>query len=71
MQRQQKLLLSCMVGGLMLFYGIAALTSPEIAKTALGSTVHLGIFDAQPSCQTRSPNYHVIEANRRLVGKRH
>ena len=73
MQRQQKLLLSCMVGGLMLFYGIAALTSPEIAKTALGSTVHLGIFDAQVNLLARgsgffvgpnqiATNYHVIEA---------
>ena len=73
MRRQQKLLLSCMVGGLMLFYGIAALTSPEIAKTALGSTVHLGIFDAQVNLLARgsgffvgpnqiATNYHVIEA---------
>ena len=50
MQRQQKSLLSFIVWGLMLFYGItvtAALTSRQIAETALGSTVYLGIFDAQ------------------------
>ena len=76
MQRQQKLLLSVMVGGLMLFYGTtvaAALTSQEIAETALGSTVHLGIFDAQVNPLARgsgffvgpnqiATNYHVIEA---------
>ena len=73
---QRKLLLSFMVGGLMLFYGTTvatALTSPEIAKTALGSTVHLGIFDAQVKPLARgsgffvapnqiATNYHVIEA---------
>ena len=73
---QRKLLLSFMVGGLMLFYGttvVTALTSPEIAKTALGSTVHLGIFDAQVNLLAKgsgffvgpnqiATNYHVIEA---------
>ena len=73
---QRKLLLSFMVGGLMLFYGTTvatALTSREIAETALGSTVHLGIFDAQVKPLARgsgffvapnqiATNYHVIEA---------
>ena len=46
--------------------------SPEIAKTALGSTVHLEIFDAQGKPLARgsgffvapnqiATNYHVIE----------
>ena len=76
MQRRQKLLLSFVVGVLMLFYGttvIAALTPPEIAKIAEGSTVVLGIFDAQVNLLARgsgffvgpdliATNYHVIEA---------
>ena len=44
MQRQQKLLLNFIVGGLVLFYGTAVAavpTSQEIAKIALGSTVYL------------------------------
>ena len=47
---QRKLLLSFMVGGLVLCYGITvatALTSQEIAKIALGSTVHLATINTQ------------------------
>ena len=50
MQRQQKLLLSFMVWGLVSFYKItaaAALTSPKIAEIALGSTVHLSSHKCQ------------------------
>ncbi len=75
MQRQQKLLLSFIVGGLMLFYGIAvaaALTPQEIAKIALGSTVHLYIINTEGGSIGRgsgffvgsnrvATNYHVIE----------
>ena len=73
MQRQQKLLLNFIVGGLVLFYGttvVAVPTSQEIAKIALGSTVHLGIIHAKGG-NTGSgffvgpnqvaTNYHVIE----------
>ena len=71
---RQKLLLSFMVGGLMLFYGIAvaaALTPPEIAKIAEDSTVLLDIRDAYGKRWRGSgffvgpnqiaTNYHVIE----------
>ena len=50
MQCRQRLLTSLTVWGLVLFYGVTvatALTSQEIADTALGSTVHLGITDAK------------------------
>ena len=74
MQRRRKLLLSFMVGGLVLFYGtaVAAIpTSQEIAKIALGSTVHLGIIHAEGGntgsgffigSNQIATNYHVIEA---------
>ena len=71
---RQKLLLSFMVEGLMLFYGIAvaaALTPPEIAKIAEDSTVLLDIRDADGKRWRGSgffvgpnqiaTNYHVIE----------
>ena len=73
MQRQQKLLLSFMVWGLVLFYGttvVAVPTSQEIAKVALGSTVHLGIINAKGGSTGSgffvgpnqiATNYHVIE----------
>ena len=86
MQRRQKLLLSFMVWGFVLFYGTtveAALTPQEIAKTALGSTVHLGVIDAKGKSWTGSgfvvhdgqiaTNHHVIDnmsiGGVRLVGK--
>ncbi len=84
MQRQQKLLLSLTVWGFVLFYGTtvaAAPTSQEIAKIALGSTVHLGIIRAKGGSTGSgffvgpnqvATNYHVIEdlliAKARLVG---
>ncbi len=74
MQRQQKLLLSVMVGGLVLFYGMTAavdLTSQEIADIALGSTVRLDFIDVKSNSWTGSgfviyddkvaTNYHVVE----------
>ena len=74
MQRRQKLLLSFMIWGLILFYGIAvaaALTPQEIANIALGSTVHLGIIDTKANLKFGSgfvvhdgqiaTNHHVIE----------
>ncbi len=75
MQRQQKLLLSFMVWGFVAFYGTTvatALTSEDVAKIALDSTVHLGIFDAQDNLRATgsgfvihgnqvATNYHVIE----------
>ena len=74
MQHQQKLLLSFMVWGLVLFDGIAvatALTPQEIAQTALGSTVLLVIKDTTGRSSLGSgfvvrdgqiaTNYHVIE----------
>ena len=85
MQRQQKLLLSCMVGGLMLFYGIAvaaALTPQEIHKIAEDSTVLLEIRHAKGNRMGSgfivhddqiATNYHVIEnmliGTAKLVGK--
>ena len=86
MQRRQKLLLNFMVWGLVLFYGIAveaALTPQEIAKITLGSTVHLGVVDANGKSWTGSgfvirddqivTNYHVIDnmsiGGVKLVGK--
>ena len=83
---RQKLLLSFMVGRLVLFDGIevtAALTSQEIAKTTLGSTVHLGLIDAKGNSWTGSgfvirdgqiaTNHHVIDnmsiGGARLVGQ--
>ena len=75
MQRQQKLLLSFMVWGLVLFYGItveAALTPQEIHKIAKDSTVHLFLLNADRSVHSTgsgffvapkhiATNYHVIE----------
>ena len=73
MQRRQQLLLSFMVWGLVLFYGttvVAVPTSQEIAKIALGSTVHLGIIRAKGGSTGSgffvgpnqiATNYHVIE----------
>ena len=71
---QQKLLLSFMVGGLMLFYGTTvatALTPQEIGKISSGSTVLLEINDAKGNRSTGSgfvvhddkiaTNYHVVE----------
>ena len=85
MQRQQKLLLSCMVGGLMLLYGIAvaaALTPQEIHKIAEDSTVLLEIRHAKGNRMGSgfivhddqiATNYHVIEnmliGTAKLVGK--
>ena len=86
MQRRQKLLLSFVVWGLMLFYGTtvaAARTPQEIAKITLGSTVHLGVVDANGKSWTGSgfvlrddqivTNYHVIDnmsiGGVKLVGK--
>ena len=57
MQRQKKLLLGLTVWGLVLFYGITvatALTAREIAEIALGSTVHLGLRDAEGTSWTGS-----------------
>ena len=74
MQRGQKLLLTFIVWGLMLFYGTTvatALTSEEIAKIALGSTVHVGIIHTGGGntgsgffigSNQIATNYHVIEA---------
>ena len=87
MQRQQKSLLKCIVWGFVLFYAIAvatALTPQEIAETALGSTVHLGIIDTQANPKFGSgfvvhndqiaTNHHVIEDMlvefAKLVGKK-
>lgn len=76
MQGRQKLLLSFMVWGLVLFYGTTATTalaSEKIAKIALGSTVHVAIIDdAQDRLHGTgsgffvgpnqiATNYHVIE----------
>ena len=73
MQRRQQLLLSFMVWGLVLFCGttvVAVPTSQEIAKIALGSTVHLGIIHAKGGSTGSgffvgpnqiATNYHVIE----------
>ena len=74
MRRRQKLLLSFMVGGLVLFYRIivaAALTPQEIHKIAQDSTVHLGFTDAQGNRWTGSgfvfhdgqvaTNHHVVD----------
>jgi S1-C subfamily serine protease/tetratricopeptide (TPR) repeat protein len=88
MRRRQKLLpsLSLMVGGFVLLYEITvatALTPQEIAKTALGSTVHLGVIDAKGKSWAGSgfvvhdgqiaTNHHVINdmsiGGVRLVGK--
>ena len=86
MQRRQKLILSLTVCGLVLFYGTtvaAARTPQEIAKITLGSTVHLGVVDANGKSWTGSgfvirddqvvTNYHVIDnmsiGGARLVGK--
>ena len=83
---RQKLLLSFMIGRLVLFDGIevtAALTSQEIAKTTLGSTVHLGLIDAKGNSWTGSgfvirdgqiaTNHHVIDnmsiGGAKLVGQ--
>ena len=73
MQRRRKFLLSIMVGGLVLFYGITlatALTTRQIAEIALNSTVHLVFTDAQGNRWTGSgfvvhdgriaTNYHVV-----------
>ena len=73
MQRRQKLLLSFMVGGLVLFYGITvatAITSQEI-EIAKGSTVYLMFKDSKGNRWTGSgfvvhdgqiaTNYHVID----------
>ena len=84
MQRRQKLLLSLTVWGFVLFCGTtmaADLTSQEIAKIALDSTVHLGIIHAKGGSTGSgffvgpnqvATNYHVIEdlliAKARLVG---
>ena len=82
----QKLLLIFIVWGLVLCYGITvttALTSQEIAKTALGSTVHLGFIDGKGDPKLGSgfvvrngqiaTNYHVIKGTSmgfaKLVGK--
>ena len=85
MRRRQKLLPSFMVGGFVLFYGITmatALTPQEIAKTALGSTVHLVVIDAKGKSWGSgfvvhggqiATNYHVIDnmwiGSAKLVGK--
>ena len=86
MQRRQKLILSLTVCGLVLFYGTtvaAARTPQEIAKITLGSTVHLGVVDANGKSWTGSgfvirddqivTNYHVIDnmsiGGVKLVGK--
>ncbi len=74
MQCHQKLLLSFMVGGLVLFCGTtldAALTSQEIYTIAEGSTVHLGFTDAKGNRWTGSgfvirdghiaTNHHVVD----------
>ena len=76
MDCRQKLLLGLMVWGLVLFYETAvaaARTSQEIAKIALGSTVHVAIIDdAQGNLHGTgsgffvgfnqiATNYHVIE----------
>ncbi len=73
MQGRQKLLLSVMVWGLVLFYGTVvatALTTPQIAEIALDSTVHLALTDAQGNRWTGSgfivqdgqiaTNHHVV-----------
>ena len=86
MQRQGKFLLSLMVGAIVLFYGTTmatALTTQEIAKIALGSTVHLGLRNTEGKSWTGSgfvihdgqiaTNYHVIDdmlvGGVKLVGK--
>ena len=74
MQCHQKLLLSFMVGGLVLFCGPtldAALTSQEIYTIAEGSTVHLGFTDTKGNRWTGSgfvirdghiaTNHHVVD----------
>ena len=74
MQCRQTLLLSFMVGGLVLFYGITgatALPPQEIAEIALDSTVHLSFTDTKGNRWTGSgfvihdchiaTNYHVVE----------
>ena len=70
---QRKLLLSFMVGGLMLFYGVtatAALTPQEIGRIARGSTVLLEIRKAKGNSlgsgfviygDKIATNYHVVE----------
>ena len=81
MQHQLHLLLTCLVFGLLLFYGITvatALTSPEIAQTALGSTVLL-VIEGRSGYSFGSgfvvrkgqiaTNYHVIEGIRRGYAK--
>ena len=80
MQRQQKLLLSFMVGVLMLLYETtvaAALTSSEIKKIANSSTVLLSIMDVYGKRWHGSgfvvhdgyiaTNYHVVE--NMLIGR--
>ena len=81
MQHQPHLLLMCLVFGLLLFYGITvatALTSPEIAQTALDSTVLL-VIEGRSGYSFGSgfvvrkgqiaTNYHVIEGVRRGYAK--
>ncbi len=73
MQRDQKLLLSFMIGVLLFFYGMTvatALTVRQIAEIALDSTVHLVFTDAQGNRWTGSgfvvydghiaTNHHVV-----------
>ena len=74
MQHRRKLLLSFMIGVLLFFYGMTvatALTSEDV-EIAKGSTVHLGIFDAQNNLRGTgsgfvihgnqvATNYHVIK----------
>ena len=74
MQCRQKLLLSFMVGGLVLFCRttvVAVLIPQEIAEIALDSTVHLGFTDAKGNRWTGSgfvihdgqvaTNHHVVD----------
>ena len=75
MQRQQKLLLNFIVGGLVLFYGTivaAAPTPQEIAEKALAATVFLEMYDKDGKPlgvgsgffvqrDLIATNYHVIE----------
>ena len=75
MQRRRKLLLSIMVGGLVLFYGITvatALTPQEIAEKARAATVFLEMYDKDGKPLSRgsgfflqrdliATNYHVIQ----------
>ena len=74
MQRQQKLLLSFMVWGLVMFYGITvatALTPQEIHKIAEDSTVHLFILDAERNLRGTGSGFFVgpnwIATNRHVI----